>query len=546
MLQERASGILLHPTSLPGPYGIGDLGVAARTFCDFLVEAGQSRWQVLPLGPTGFGDSPYAAFSSFAGNPLLISLEQLRDDLDLDPRFAAPPPDPPSDRVDYGAVIDWKRPRIAEAAVCFLERSDEAKREEFAAFCAREKLWLDDYALFMALKAEFAARARRDGQAEGRWNQTWDADIARRDQDALERWSDALRHQVALQKVEQFFFFRQWEALKYYANHRGIQLIGDLPIFVAMDSADVWASPESFLLDGQQNPTHVAGVPPDYFSETGQLWGNPLYRWDHMAATGFEWWVRRFRGTQRLFDIIRVDHFRGFEAAWTVPADQPTAEHGAWIPSPGAALFQRLRDELGELPILAEDLGVITPEVEHLRDANHFPGMRVLQFAFDSGAGRSCFFLPHRHIENCVVYTGTHDNDPIRGWFDARSEEDRVTIWQYLGYTTEDIAAAFCRLAMSSVARLVILPMQDVLGLGSESRMNTPGTAQANWTWRLSADYREYDAARRLAEWVDVFERRPTHKGAPPSEVLHAGDPAAEAHGSEPGGETSEGPDPEG
>ena len=508
MLHRRTSGILLHPTSLPGPYGIGDLGTAAFEFVDWLVAAGQSRWQVLPLGPTGYGDSPYASFSSFAGNPMMISLDRLVDDGDLEWSDVSPPADLRDDQVMFGPLIGWKMPLLTMAAERFLAQGSLTRRAAFENFCRQQASWLDDYALFIAVKGHFDARAAAEQHHGAMWNNFWNADIANRDPQAMEAWTIKLAHSIAIGKVLQYYFFSQWLQLKHYANDAGVRIIGDLPIFVAFDSVDVWAAPKQFMLDESNQATVVAGVPPDYFSETGQLWGNPLYNWDAMRADYFNWWVRRFEGTRTLVDIIRVDHFRGFEACWSVPAGEKTAVNGEWVSAPGDELFREIRKRLGDLPIVAEDLGLITPAVVKLRDDQGFPGMKVLQFAFDSKDAGARAFLPHNHEPNCIVYTGTHDNDTTVGWY-RQSDENRMgNIEEYFGHTLQDPAWDFIRMALSSVGRTVVIPMQDVLGLGSETRMNRPSIGSGNWSWRMAADYRDGAEAKRLLEMVELYQRR--------------------------------------
>ncbi len=513
MLEDRAAGILLHPTSLPGPHGIGDLGDQAFAFVDFLANAKMTRWQMLPLGPTGYGDSPYAAFSSFAGNPLLISLDRLVEQKLLDSADVQPPTDWEGGRVNFWKVMQWKLPLLRTAALRFLNDSRHASPSgSFRQFCQAQSAWLDDYSLFKAVKQVFDGQARAAGVDGAIWNNYWDADIARREPTAMERWTARCQSEVAVQQAWQFFFFEQWQALKQYANQRGILLIGDLPIFVALDSADVWSSPESFCLDADLQPTVVAGVPPDYFSATGQRWGNPVYDWPVMQQSGFAWWIRRFAGTAALVDIIRVDHFRGFEAFWSIPASESTAVHGKWVKSPGRELFAAVRQKLGGLQILAEDLGLITPEVDALREQTGFPGMRVLQFAFDKKEERSRHFLPHNYEPNAVVYTGTHDNNTLRGWFAEAAEDERLAALKYLGQDRQPVKENriewhFIRLALGSVARLAIIPIQDILGLGPESRMNTPATMGSNWSWRLPPDYARSDVAQRLAGLNVLFER---------------------------------------
>ncbi len=509
MTQSRSAGILLHPTSLPGPGGIGDLGQAARTFVDFLHAARMTRWQILPLGPTGYADSPYAAFSSFAGNPLMIGLQPIVERGWLAAEDVVPPDWGDAGRVDFGAVIGWKLPLLKKGAQQFLEEYEQSGDAGFGEFCRQQDPWLEDYATFMAIKSVFDHQIMDGHPGGATWCGTWDRDIALREPAALQRWKATCKNEIAIQKILQYWFFFQWMDLKRYANQRGIRIIGDLPIFVALDSADVWAHPESFLLNPDGSPKFVAGVPPDYFSATGQRWGNPLYDWPHMERDGFRWWIRRFRGTCALVDIVRVDHFRGFEACWAIPASEPTAQVGEWVPAPGQKLFDAVRNELGELPLIAEDLGLITPAVDELRDANGFPGMRVLQFAFDSNEDRNQIFLPHNHIRNCVVYTGTHDNDTVRGWFDSRNDAERQIVAEYFGCPLRDVARDFVREAMSSVADTVIVPMQDVLGLGSASRMNTPSTVGGNWSWRMPADFDSGPVASWLARLAFLYGRSP-------------------------------------
>lgn len=494
MRLPRSSGILLHPTSLPGRWGIGDLGAEARRFVDVLAAARVGLWQVLPLGPTGFGNSPYQCFSAFAGNPLLVSPEALLEDGLLHERDFGSTTFP-DDHVDYGAVIPWKEALLRAAAERFRGDAGRSLRAAFDAFCDRERDWLHDYALFMALK---------DAHAGADWN-TWDPDVARRMPAALDHWRARLAAPIEAQQFRQFMFFRQWDALRGYAAERGVRFFGDMPIFVARNSADVWAHPELFYLDGAGRPTIVAGVPPDYFSETGQLWGNPLYRWDVMAAHGHHWWIERFRTAFELFDVVRVDHFIGFARYWAVPADATTAVHGEWRPGPGMGLATAVRAALGTLPIVAEDLGIVTPEVDELRERLALPGMKVLQFAFGGGADNR--FLPHNYTPNYVVYTGTHDNDTTEGWFAALAPDERARVARFVPDVGDAPAWSLIRLAMASVADTAVIPMQDVLALGSDARMNLPGRAEDNWGWRLPADAIGADHVRRLRELVELFGR---------------------------------------
>ncbi|GAA6732914.1 4-alpha-glucanotransferase [Thermus oshimai] len=473
----RAYGLLLHPTSLPGPYGVGVLGEEARGFLRFLHRFGGRYWQVLPLGPTGYGDSPYQSFSAFAGNPYLVDLRPLEEAGYLrleDPGF-------PQGRVDYGLLYRWKWPALKAAFQGFLEKAPRSEREAFEAFQEREGAWLRDYALFMALKA------RHGGLP---WN-AWPHPLRLREEAALRRAEGELAQEVAFHAWTQWLFFRQWGALKEEAEALGVELIGDMPIFVAEDSAEVWAHPGWFYLDEEGRPTVVAGVPPDYFSETGQRWGNPLYRWDVLEREGFSFWVERLGKALELFHLVRIDHFRGFEAYWEIPASCPTAVEGRWVKAPGERLFARIEEVFGRVPILAEDLGVITPEVEALRDRFGLPGMKVLQFAFDGG--RENPFLPHNYPPHgrVVVYTGTHDNDTTLGWYRTATPHERAFLAQYLsewglGFEREEeVPWALMALGMKSVARLAVFPVQDVLALGSEARMNYPGRPAGNWAWRL-------------------------------------------------------------
>jgi len=505
----RSSGILLHPTSLPGRFGIGDLGSEAYCFADFLHAAKQRVWQVLPLGPTGYGDSPYQVFSAFAGNPLLISLESLAEEGLLSSQDWSDVPNFPDAKVDYGAVIHFKFPLLRQAFERFQSNTDPSTRGAFQEFCQQQAAWLDDYALFMAIK---------DAHGGSAWNQ-WDLAIALRQPEALRHWSEKLAYEIECRKFWQFLFFKQWMALKQYCHERSIQIMGDIPIFVARDSADVWSHSELFYLDERGNPTLVAGVPPDYFSATGQLWGNPLYRWDAMAASGYGWWVQRFRAAFELVDMVRIDHFRGFEAYWEVPGEETTAIHGRWVNGPGAELFEAVREALGDLPIVAENLGLITPEVEALRQKLGFPGMAVLQFAFGSGTADS-EFLPHNYSRNLLVYTGTHDNDTTVGWWNStgandstrRPEEvqrEREFVLKYLGVDGSEIHWAFIRAVLASVANLAMVPLQDVLGLGSDARMNLPARPNGNWQWRYTPGMLTDAMQERLRDLTILYGRAP-------------------------------------
>lgn len=495
-LTRRCAGILLHPTSLPGAYGIGELGEAAYRFVDWLDRAGQSIWQVLPLGPTGFADSPYAAFSAFAGNPLLISLQRLFDEGLLTEHDFADYPILPADRVDYGAVIPAKMAILHRAYERWKAHPDEAEHARLHAFRAEQGWWLEDFALFMALKQAYGGRA---------WME-WDSDIAARKPEALQYARQQLADEIQFHIFLQHRFVTQWLDLKRYANARGGHILGDMPIFVAHDSADVWAHPEMFYLDKRGSPTFVAGVPPDYFSPTGQRWGNPVYRWDVLRRSGYRWWVDRFRWTLHLLDMVRIDHFRGFAAYWRVPASEPTAVRGEWVKVPGKELFQTLQRELGTLPVVAEDLGTITPDVVRLRQSLGLPGMRVLQFAFDGNPDNP--YLPYNYEPDTVVYTGTHDNDTLTGWFAGLSEEEKQRIIDYIGRADISIHWEMIRLAYASVARIAIIPLQDWLGLGSEARMNLPGREEGNWQWRCQKEYLSEGLAEAIARMCRVYGRK--------------------------------------
>jgi 4-alpha-glucanotransferase len=508
---QRSSGVLLHPTSLPGPYGAGDLGPEAFSFIEFLAEAGQKIWQVLPLNPTGYADSPYQCFSAFAGNPLLISLDLLAERGLLSPEDLAAVPILPTQSIDYGKVIAFRFTLLRKAAVRFfaaLERDlNGALKSEYEAFCAEQATWLEDYALFMAAK---------DAHGGIAWT-GWDRALAAREPAALAPWSERLAAEIAAYKFWQFEFFRQWGALREACNRRGIRIMGDLPIYVAHDSADVWSAPQLFWLDEEGNPLKVSGVPPDYFSATGQLWGNPTYRWERLRADGYRWWMARVRGVMRLFDLVRIDHFRGFEAFFEIPAGETTAVNGIWIKAPGMELFEALEREFGELPIVAENLGNITPEVEAIRRRFNFPGMAILQFAFGTDP-QGPSFRPHNYERNLVAYTGGHDNDTTVGWWTSgiadstRSEDDLRREHEfasaYLNLRDgEEIQWAMIGALMASVADTVLLPMQDVLGLGGEARMNLPGRMGGNWKWRYEREQLRPEMARRLRALTELYGR---------------------------------------
>lgn len=492
---ERKSGILLHITSLPGPYGIGTLGRNAFNFVDFLVKAKQKIWQILPLGPTGYGDSPYQSFSTFAGNPLLIDFEKLVEKgwLNASELDNAPGND---NYVDFGPVIEFKFKTLQEAFRGFKKLASSDENMVFSNFCAENQSWLDDYAIFMELKSFHGGRP---------WH-LWDEPYKMRHRNALDEFILSHQTEIEFWKFLQFVFFEQWKALKTYANQNEINIIGDIPIFIAHDSADAWSRPEVFQFDKNRNPTFVAGVPPDYFSETGQLWGNPLYNWEYLKQTGFAWWLDRIKSALSLYDLIRIDHFRGFAAYWAVPFGETTAINGEWIDAPGVELFETVQQELGTLPIIAEDLGVITPDVEELRDHFQFPGMKVLQFAFSPMKNNE--YLPHNYTTyNCICYTGTHDNNTTLGWYNELDNESKYGILRYLSGGNENTVWKFIRLAWSSVAYIAIAPMQDILELDYTARMNTPGTSSNNWQWRFkTSDYNER-ILNKLLDLTQLYDR---------------------------------------
>ena len=511
-LPARASGLLLHPTSLPGPGGIGELGAAAYRFADFLAHARQTLWQILPLGPIGHGYSPYAATSAFAGNPLLIALEPLVERGLLEPDQTAPTPEAPLGRVDYEAAWRRKQRALTAAWQRFNRQASGEDRQRFESF-RQAHAWLDDFALFAALK---------DGHGGLPWYE-WEPELIQRRPAALAARRRELGDAIGLHAFSQFIFFEQWLGLKAYANQRGIRLIGDIPIFVAHDSVDVWANQGIFFLESDGQPSVVAGVPPDAFSATGQRWGNPLYNWDRLAEVGYDWWIERFRGTLELVDTVRLDHFRGFEAYWEVPGEAETAVDGRWVPGPGEPLFQAVEAALGRVPMIVEDLGLITPAVERLRERLGYPGMKVLQFAFGDDAagpvlGRNPY-LPHNYTRDCVVYTGTHDNDTTIGWYASLDESVRHSVRRYLGVDGSDIAWDLIRRALGSVADLAIVPLQDVLSLGNEARMNLPGSQLGNWSWRYRDDQLRDEAGARLAELTAVYARLPESFAEPEAEA---------------------------
>jgi 4-alpha-glucanotransferase len=506
-LSERASGVLLHPTSLPGPYGCGGLGDCARRFVRFLAAAGQRFWQMLPVNPPGEGSSPYSARSAFAGSPLLIDLDVLAGEGLLSPDDLASKPDFPEDRVDFEATAAFREAMLGKAFAAFEERGPSEERHRFERFCEESRSWLDDYALYSAL--------RRRGGGVPWWE--WEPGLRDRAPDAMERARRELRGELDLLRFQQYLFDKQWRELRVICAGLGIGLIGDIPIFVAHDSADVWQHRDIFRLDDRGMPTVVAGVPPDYFSKTGQRWGNPLYRWARMKKGGYSWWVQRLATTLSRFDVVRLDHFIGFQRYYEIPASSPTAEKGRWMKGPSADFFRAVRDALGSLPLIAEDLGAVSPKVKALRDRFNLPGTRVLQFAFGEDV-QATDFLPHNFVRRSVVYTGTHDNDTIVGWFNdpggegtprspEQAQAERAACLRYVGTEGSEIHWDMIRMALLSVADLAIFPVQDLLGLGSDARMNRPGTGSGNWAWRLREGALSDPVAERLLGLTRTYGR---------------------------------------
>jgi len=503
----RASGILLHPTCLAGPHGVGDFGAEAFALIDFLKDAGQKLWQVLPLNPTGYGDSPFQCFSAHAGNHLLISLEKLREQGILEAADFRGQPKFPEEYVDFGRVIEWKTPLLKTAAARFLSNASGEQRRLFDQFRAANTSWLPDFALFMACKEEQGGVA---------WNK-WPSDIAQRTGPGLSSAITRLKDAARAVEYWQFEFFRQWQQLRSYARQAGIRVIGDIPIYVALDSADVWTNREYFQLSDDGQPLKIAGVPPDYFSATGQCWGNPIYRWDRLKQSGYRWWIERFRAALELYDGVRIDHFRGFEAYWEIPGGETTAVNGQWMKGPGSELFAALEREFGELPVIAENLGVITPEVEAIRERFHFPGMAILQFAFGKDP-QGPSFRPHNYARELAAYTGTHDNDTTVGWWNSSGANDSTRTTEdvveeqafaraYLNSKDEPIQWVMIRTILASIAVLAIVPLQDVLGLGSDARMNLPGTSKGNWRWRCRPGALTPELARKMRELVLLYDR---------------------------------------
>ena len=496
---QRSTGVLMHISSLASYGGIGDMGPEAYNFLDFLAAGKQHIWQVLPLCPTGYGNSPYAGSSAFAGNPYLISLEFLSDWGWIGGECIAHLAGRKGN-VDFHDVDTRKLPLLYEAAQNFLDRGAKKKKlqpqwERFTAFCSREAYWLNDYAYYAVFRRQFKT---------GAWT-AWPEAIRRREPDAMQEVAKTHGRELAMEQVLQFAFQEQWDHLREAAHARKIRILGDIAIFVSMDSADVWANPGIFELDKDLKPTNIAGVPPDYFSPTGQRWGNPLYRWDVLAESGYSWWVQRIQRSRALYDILRLDHFRGFEAYWSIPADEETAINGEWVKAPGAELFKRLEEVLGPLPLVAEDLGLITPEVDALRIGQGMPCMRVLQFGFDSADAHN--HLPHSFVPGTVSYTGTHDNDTTQGWWEKATQTERAAVETYVGPVALSPVWALMRASLASVAEMAIVPAQDLLLLGSEARMNTPAVAAGNWSWRAPEGCWTPDISRGLADLVDVTDR---------------------------------------
>lgn len=495
MTLPRKSGILLHPTSLPGPDGIGDLGPECYHWIDFLWESRCSLWQILPLGPTGYGDSPYQCFSAFAGNPYLISPTLLLEQRLLRREDFLDRPEFPTDHVDFGIVIEWKTTILDRAFRNFKKSRSLKLRQSYQQFCAEHSDWLEDFSLFMAIK---------EVHGGGSWD-NWPENLRLRQAATLNQFKSAQSNTIEKHKFRQFLFFSQWNNVKEYAQQRGIQIIGDIPIFIAYDSADVWANPELFHLGKDSRPTRVAGVPPDYFSPTGQLWGNPLYRWSVHKKQGFSWWIKRFKAVLKTVDIVRLDHFRGFAGYWEIPAGMPTAEIGRWVKGPGKSFLKAIYHAFNGLPIIAEDLGLITPDVIELRDSFNLPGMKILQFGFSDTPDNP--FLPHNYPVNCVAYTGTHDNDTSLGWFESAPEAEKDLCRRYLARSGENITFDLIRELWKSPAAFAICPLQDFLGLGTEARMNYPGRSAGNWCWRYLPSSINSELRDRIRELNYLYSR---------------------------------------
>ena len=497
---KRSSGILLHPTSLPGKFGVGSLGKNALGFIDYLAKAGQTIWQVLPMGHTGYGDSPYQCFSIYAGNPILIDLELLIKEGLLSETLLNQNEPTDNTRVDYGKVITFKKLQLNQAYDNFIKYKI-SESEGYRHFLQKNQHWLTEYALFIELKEHFNGMPWWD----------WPEEFKFREKNAIQIFKNKFSYKIGFHEFCQFTFFRQWAEVKKHANNLGISIVGDIPLYVAHDSADVWSNHQVFQFDKNLKPLKVAGVPPDYFSSTGQLWGNPLYNWDFIRQNNFQWWVDRVKSTFEMYDFVRIDHFRGFEAYWAVPFGDKTAENGEWVKAPGTELFKTINEKLGQLPIIAEDLGIITPEVEKLRDDFGYPGMKILQFAFHSDDGSG--YLPHNFTRNFVVYTGTHDNDTLAGWYKVLEKDIQKRVLEYADANEKNVIRKMIRVAWSSVADMAIIPLQDLLELGSEARMNIPGTPGGNWQWR----FEEGQLTNEKAEWLEgitkIFNRQTSKNG---------------------------------
>lgn len=532
MIEERRSGILVHPTSFPSKYGIGDFGKGAYDFVDFLYKAKQTIWQILPLGHTSFGDSPYQSFSTFAGNPLFISPDILEEKGYINKNDIKEIPNFDNNKIDYGKVIKYKYTVFRKAFKNFSSKSNKKEKLDFKKFCDKNKDWLDDYSLFISLKNYFIQERTNTFETPeyklykklnlktlsengvndcfygASWS-SWPSDIASRKQTAITKWTNVLNDEIEFYKFLQYEFFTQWKELKNYANDKNIIIIGDIPIFVAADSADTWSNRELFYIDEQGDPIEVAGVPPDYFSSTGQLWGNPLYKWEEHEKEEYQWWVKRIENILKIVDIVRIDHFRAFQSYWSIPYGEQTAINGQWKEGPNKALFEAVEKKLGNIKIIAEDLGNLNPEVFELRDELEFPGMKILQFAF--GDDSKNLYLPHNYTtSNCIVYTGTHDNDTTLGWYNASNEAIKDHLRRYMNISGENISWDLIRLAFSSCASFVIIPIQDLMNLDSNSRMNIPGVANNNWQFRYENDMLSQNITEKLIYLTELFNREET------------------------------------
>jgi 4-alpha-glucanotransferase len=505
MRLPRAAGVILHPTSLSNSYGIGDLGPAAKNFIDFLASSGITYWQMLPMGPTGYADSPYQNISAFAGNPLVISPEVLVSDGLLDAEFLAEKTEECNseinenpEKVSFDPVHNYKEHLFEQVFEGFINLdSEDPKKKAFELYCQSQQSWLNDYALFYSLKKAHELKA---------WWE-WESEYIQRDQQALEQWKEEKADDIQFIKFQQWLFQEQWDLIRTYAHEKGVYIIGDMPIFVAHDSADVWVHSEYFTMNEDGTLEYQAGVPPDYFSKTGQLWGNPLYRWELLQEQNFEWFIQRLERWMNLMDWIRIDHFRGFEAYWRIPGQDKTAIGGEWIKSPGKELFMAVREKMGNIPIIAEDLGVITPEVEALRDEFEFPGMRVLQFAFGSDGKNP--HLPHNYVHNSIVYTGTHDNDTSLGWWEKAPDKDKSFFSEYFGIENPIMPLDLIKVAFRSVANLAVVPMQDLLEQNSDARMNTPSVPQGNWQYRMPDAVLTPEKSKWILNLVTMYRRNP-------------------------------------